>query len=925
MINADEILKLSNGGLDILVHYYPQIKNVLDNPKKPFDIRGEKTPSTYIKEFKGVWKITDFGDDARAKSPFDVAMEREGVNFYEALCIWASILGIGKNYINESIAPTFEVRNATPEETKGYFNYEKKDFSAYELEVFGHKVEAKHMAELNYASIAWYSMTKEKEGKLVTTVVKSNDKYPIYVRECGDFVKVYQPLAYDKKYRFFYQGKKPLIFVNGLSELMLAYTKYNENERAKHESDPLKETAYKEKKLSEAVFCSGERDAVNCLSYGYYPLWLNSETDNIDYKQYFEICKYAATIYNIPDIDETGIKKGIEFGLKFLELRTVKIPKVLNRYNDIRGRGRKDLRDYVELNRSKKDFENLINRARPYQFWETVKGKNGEYLEINTEYLLNFLIDMGFGKFQDKVSKKETLVKIQGNIINEITSKDIRAYVVNFVRERVTDVRIINLVLNSARTKTVTMDDLPIIDVNLIDNTADSQFFFFKNEIVEVKAEGIITYKNGKAPCYVFDNKVNKTKFRRLDKSFKINQIPNGNFDIDITNIDSHYFRYIINSSRIFWREELEHRSWGTQEAEEKYRNEFKFAINGPRLAPEEVLEQKQNLIAKIFTIGYLMHRYKALSKTWAVWIMEDKIAEDGQSLGGTGKSFMVKFMRELKDLVSFGGRNKKLTENNHIFERITRFTDIMLVDDADQYIDFNFFYGIITGDMEINEKNVKSKELTYEETGKLVFTSNFPPRSNDSSTARRLLYVVFSDWYHQKTDDNDYLESRAIRDDFGYDLCDSKYSEDFWNQDFNFVMDCMEFYLRLSKDNIKLQPPMHRVMDRMNIQTMGNQFKDWADVFFSPEGSNLNKYLVKKDVFTDFQLESNIKAWSTKQFSKALQAYCKHNELIQGLNPKETLNDQGRLIRKVGGATKEMIYVQTVGMEVETYTDLFY
>lgn len=934
MIQSNDILQATNGGLDIILSYYPQARESVTELRKPFSLRGEKTPSAFIRQFGDQWKVTDFGDDSHARSAFDICMREENMKFREAVCLLADRYGVSSTMNAAINKPDIRQRPATTEEIDGTFAIEfKKEWTKSELELFGTKVEQKHVDTLCYRSVAWYSKTKtNKAGVLETTTILSNDNYPIFARECSyktkegkdeSFMKVYQPLNLDKAFRFFYTGKKPKDFVNGLAELLQAFKTLNDTERKIFEQNPLNEgKAYKEKKLDAAVICSGERDAMNCLSYGFQPIWLNSESATLEPKDYREITKCVEVVYNIPDIDETGKRKGIELGLKYLDIRTVKLPAWLSTYKDMRGKPRKDLRDYLDIRDERKDFEDLIDRAMPFKFWEWVQSPKGANLEINTAYMLNFLSDSGFGKLQDKTTKKETLVQVVGSVVKDVTSKDIRAFLVDFVRKNVSDIKIVNLVLNSTRTKTVTMDDLNKLDISFKNYETDAQFLFLANRTLEIKSTGLIEHRPGECSRYVWDDQISKHSFKRLDSEFVITREGDA-FDIELKNVKSHYFRYLINSSRLFWREEMENRETGNPDEDEAYRLENKFTINGKRLHGEEIDEQEQNLISKIFSIGYFMHRYKSMAKTWALWVMEDKVSDDGVSSGGSGKSFMFKFLKEFKTVITLGGRNKKLTENQHIFENVTENTDFILVDDADQYVDFDFFYDKITGGMDVNEKHVKSKPLEYEESPKLGFTSNYPPRKGDSSTARRLLYVVFSDWYHERTEDNEYRETRRIIDDFGYELYGKEYKEEYWNEDINFLVDCMLFYLSLSGENIKLQPPMKKVHERMNISTMGNQFRDWAEVYFSPDSVNVDKELIRSKVMTAFQTDTNLKSWSTKQFSKAMKAFAQNSTWIYEINPVPLHNAGKRIVRNVDGTTQEILYVRTIDPETGNKKDI--
>ena len=85
-----------------------------------------------------------------------------------------------------------------------------------------------------------------------------------------------------------------------------------------------------------------------CKSLGYHPLWFNSETYKLSEEEYREIMKYVEVLYNIPDIDETGISKGTELALRYIDIHTIWLPQWLRTYHDNRGKGRKDLRDWMD-------------------------------------------------------------------------------------------------------------------------------------------------------------------------------------------------------------------------------------------------------------------------------------------------------------------------------------------------------------------------------------------------------------------------------------------------------------------------------------------------------------------------------------------------------------------------------------------------
>ncbi|PKP20731.1 MAG: hypothetical protein CVU04_03235 [Bacteroidetes bacterium HGW-Bacteroidetes-20] len=923
-----QLYNATNSGLDIIYYYYPQARDV-EGQNKKFKIRtSDKTPSASLKKFGDVWKVTDFGDEGSALSPVEICMKEERKEFREALHILLSRFNVTSNAISVDNKPEIIVVDATEDEKEGDFTFEfREKFTPFELSVLGPCVTQQTVDRYMYYSVVWYAKVKNRKK----TIIRSTETYPIFMRECkydkvdGDvkitktFRKLYQPLNADKGYRFFYDGEKPKDYINGLSELKVAYDKrckeIDNQAELVHDDKKTPDTTIvpKERKLPEAILASGERDALNIAGMGYFPLWMNSETAHLTDKQYKEIMGMVEKLYNIPDIDDTGIKKGIELALEYIDTYTIELPLSLKEYKDNRGKPRKDLRDFLDI-KSPSDFKDLMKMANPCRFWERIYTKEGSRVEINTVYLLHFLRYNGFGKITDVESEKVTYIHVENYKVKEISGKQIRNFIIQFLEERKVETEIRNLVLNSRRTGVSLMDDLKDFYPNFCDYTPNSQVLFFANTALKVSKDNVEEIKGKDLNIFVWEKDIAKHNFKRIAKSFDFTFDKEDNeFDFEIKHTKSHYFRFLINASRIYWREELENSiSESSMEDTLKYCKENKWKIDGSRLTHDQVQEQKAHLLNKIYTIGYLLHRYKSFSKGLGVWVMENKITEEDESSGGSGKSFMIEFLRNLCRVDTMDGRNKKLTENQFLMDRIDEHTDILRIDDAHRYFDFDFFYSMITGTMVVNAKNVKSKEISFKDSAKLVITSNFPPKEKDSSTMRRLLLTVFSDYYHKRTDENDYNEDRTIGNDFGYDLHDDLYKDEYWNEDFNFCVDCLQFYLNAAEKSVIIQPPMTNINRRINIHRMGDEFREWAEVFFSEEGPNVNRPLVKSEVKDSYDPKGKI---GSKTFKNKLIAFCQNSEHIEAFNPEDVKGYDPRSRRIVlteEGKTQEYIYIRT-------------
>lgn len=900
-VKNEDILAATNGGLDIILSYYPQAEHAINRSDKRFKIREERTPSAAIKQLKdGNYVVTDFGDDSIPRNAISVCQLEENLSYREAIAVLADRYQVGgiKNTINK---PTFYKRPATSEEEEGHYYYiVNEKISEKELEVLGPLVTEKVCKDYHVNSLKSYTYIKNREA----LVTESTETFPIFL--FNDSNKIYSPLNPQKGYRFRYVGEKEKDFVNGLKQLEEAYKKFTRQQ----DNEEKEEQSYD--KLPEAILCSGERDALNIAGHGFFPVWLNSETAKLTPLAYKKITYCVDTLYNLPDIDSTGIKAAVNLGLKYLDIKTILLPMSLRTYRDNRGKPRKDLLDYVSLYPKKYDFKKLLDVAKPMRFWDTKYNKDGSVkYNMNPAHALFFLWGNGFGRIDDKNSKEGSkLIRINGNVVQEIFVKDIRSFFLEFIEAKYLNINIENMVLKSNDLNEDRMVGMKKREIDFTDFSKDSQALFFDNCSILVNKDEIKQYKPGELDSYTWEEKVINHNFKKKAPFFKISKGDNdGMFEIDVLDNSSHYFNYLINASRIYWQKELEVKleSLSTEEAE-AYKIKNKFNIKGSLLSPEEQAEQMQHLVNKIFSIGYLLHNYKNKARPWAIYAVDNKLAGLDESCGGSGKSFCYSSLNIFKKFVTLPGRDDKLTNNPHIYDRVSEYTDMVLIDDCERNLKFNFFFDVLTGVMSVNPKNNQSYEIPFDKSPKFCFTSNYMLKNPDPSTLRRILFTVFSDYYHEKTENSSYRETRKIADDFGKQLFD-EYNEEEWNNDLNFFAQCLQFYLSVPSPK-KINPPMQNVILRNLLAEMGETFKDWAEVYFSPTGEAVDTLVKRDEALSDFIQKTNSLRWTTNKFTKALKAFCAYYDYTY--NPNDLLNSQGRIMRKIDNKTTDMIYIQT-------------
>ena len=303
-----------------------------------------------------------------------------------------------------------------------------------------------------------------------------------------------------------------------------------------------------------------------------------------------------------------------------------------------------------------------------------------------------------------------------------------------------------------------------------------------------------------------------------------------------------------------------------------------------------------------------MLHHYKDPSKPWAPYAMDHKIGEEGECNGGSGKSLFFYALQCMMSSDVISGKDPRIFDNPHTFERVTSKTRMVEIDDLAKSLDVEKFFDRLSGNFSVNPKHGHIFTLPFMVSPKMCFSTNYVPSNIDASSARRMLYMVFSDYYHQKTEENDYLETRKVSSDFGKNILPPYSTEDEWNADVNFLLQCLRFYLSVNQENVMITPPMANIIVRKNMAVMGDNFMEWASGYFSEDSCRLNVKLEKEIVFNDCLTDINNNKMTPHTFTRKLKAFVAVADWIEELNPKDLQNKDGRI--KSDG--KEYIFLRT-------------
>jgi hypothetical protein len=511
-------------------------------------------------------------------------------------------------------------------------------------------------------------------------------------------------------------------------------------------------------------------------------------------------------------------------------------------------------------------------------------------------------------------------------------------------------IAILNKINTSAQLTEGNFETIDEIKVNFKNYDRDTEYLHFRNCSIKVTRDKIEKIKHEDVPNFILkelniNNKslsqvidrtfqpiekpgieVNATKIYqellnrqsaaktdgdRQDINVEISQFPESEkYDVIIHDPDFIYNGFLRDISRIHWRKELERKEELTQ---------------------TEKNEEMLSLANFMFVLGYHCAQYKDPGKPWLTFLQDTKISEIGQASGRSGKSIFEKAPTYLR--ISFYKGGRSLIDKNQFqffYDGFTEFHDYIEIDDLAERADITFFYTQITGKREINPKNYTPFTLDYEDSGKMLISSNFELPSIDSSTLSRLLNAGTSDYYHEATKYNDYKETRSPLTKYGRRIYDD-FTDEEWIKFYNLCAYCIQLQMRFHK----IQPPMgsleKRQMRRIMASGLGRdeEFLSWANDYFiispafspAPEVSPsehgyFNTLIIRENAFNSFKTRlsrSQESDYRSSKFKTHLQAWCDY--WGYELNPLHicTDRDKQRIIRTIEGTTRECFYISTI------------
>jgi len=524
------------------------------------------------------------------------------------------------------------------------------------------------------------------------------------------------------------------------------------------------------------------------------------------------------------------------------------------------------------------DDGNLVS-AQPIEeyekFWSTqtrTTRSGDEYDVYEYEYLnaLQFLQNRGFGRYITRENQANPeYIRLEGYTARMIQHWEARQYIFDFSMDNCP--REVSNMLVKGGTQYLGPDKmafLPIVQPNFLRPEGTVQYLYFENNAWEITAGGIKTFENSNIRHHVWNNKIIRRNVNLLPPLITVNKDKNGNYLYELSEDGKkcHFLQFLINASNFSHKKE-------------------KLIAAGNKdvfISDEELQENNKHLISKLCAMGYMALDFKDPNVIKAVVGMDGKQGTGMDSNGRCGKSLVGMAMQHVIPTAYINGKKKDLENDQFLWNDIVDETQLVFMDDVLKGFNFESQFANLSGSWQVNYKGGGRRTFPFSSSPKMYISTNFTLRGNGDSFRARQWLLGFSDYYNA---------SHQPKDDFKI-LFFNEWESDQWELFWNLIAQCIHLYMNFGV----VEAPADRLLQRIDMNIMGEKFIEWAESYFeNEEEGRLDKRISRKEMHTSYKLElssKEIQFFTPQIFREKILAFCRWKGYT--LNPHKYNSETG-------------------------------
>ncbi|GGG93373.1 hypothetical protein [Pedobacter zeae] len=423
---------------------------------------------------------------------------------------------------------------------------------------------------------------------------------------------------------------------------------------------------------------------------------------------------------------------------------------------------------------------------------------------VSKTNVLEYISYSGFRKVYHKKSNDYLIVRVENNVINEVSADIIRVQCYNEAKKHG--------------------------EVNII--TPDGSKFEFHWKLLDT--------------IYLqYQDQIFNKNFLELLEEFSIPQLrdtrtesfflfKNTIIKVCKNNIDLLPYSELIKLNRSVWKSHILDREYNEQPNQQI--SEFQRFI-------ENVSNNQENRI-RAFTsaIGYLLHHYNGSHMGQAVVCYDEQPTDVKNPQGGTGKGLFANAISQMREMAEIDGKHFK-ADDKFRFSSVEITSQVVAVDDLAKDVSFETFFSAITNGFTIEKKNLNSIKLPPEDSPKMLFSMNAIVNGNGGSHKRRMFIIEFSNFYSKHIITG---SEKPIEDMHGILFDRIEWNDQHWSSFTKYMIDCVQFYLQNG-----LQPyELINVGKNALIQQTSEEFSEWTE----QQNFEFKKFYKTKQMFEEYR-----------------------------------------------------------------------
>ncbi len=460
------------------------------------------------------------------------------------------------------------------------------------------------------------------------------------------------------------------------------------------------------------------------------------------------------------------------------------------------------------------------------KFWYIENDKT----KISKQNFKRFLEENGFCKLQ--LEHGYILLKVSKNIVREVEIFNIKDFVIDYLKRLDDDelfkdtpkLKVIDAVIKGASQHFVNgfLEFLETGKLEFLRDTKDKGFLFFSNCFVEIGQNKIAVKRYEELEGFIWDKQIIQKRFSLNEETARLDKVESrqAEFEKFVRNICTNDEQRILS----FWS-----------------------------------------------AMGYLLHNYKDSTNAKAVIFLDEKLS-DG-AYGRSGKGLVAQAIGKLRKTVRLDGRNFNFSRS-FLFQSVTLDTAIIEFNDVAKKFNFDKLFSVITDDITVERKNQNEIIIPFQQSPKIIISTNYTIEGSDDSTLDRQFIIEFSDHYNK---------SHKSIDEFGHRFFD-EWSNEEWNNFLNYMIGCMQLYL-----NRGLIKCAHVNLERKKL--IDSTSEEFAEFFEGLDSSNEHN---RKNLLEEFKKEyDDFEELKSTKFTRWL----KEAGRIKGLKINERKSGNDRFI----------------------------